>query len=110
MALIDCPDCGNEVSDQADLCRHCGRPISGSVLLKANASESEFNFFDAGETTQLRQNLLENEKSKIHVIEKPLKQKKKKRKSYKAIMLKIRNFILMSGLVILVFYIKRKFF
>lgn len=27
MALIECPDCGHEVSDQAVACPHCGRPI-----------------------------------------------------------------------------------
>ncbi len=27
MALIQCPDCGMAVSDQAGLCIHCGRPL-----------------------------------------------------------------------------------
>jgi hypothetical protein len=26
MALISCPDCGREISDQAKICVHCGRP------------------------------------------------------------------------------------
>lgn len=26
MALIQCPDCGNNISDRAPSCIHCGRP------------------------------------------------------------------------------------
>lgn len=28
MALIECPECGNQVSDKASACPHCGCPIS----------------------------------------------------------------------------------
>lgn len=31
MALINCPDCGKEVSDQAPTCPNCGRPIKKEV-------------------------------------------------------------------------------
>ncbi|MBK5929201.1 zinc ribbon domain-containing protein [Halochromatium salexigens] len=34
MALIDCPECGGQVSDRAPTCPHCGVPIANS----ANAS------------------------------------------------------------------------
>ena len=27
MALIFCPDCGKQISDQAAMCIHCGRPM-----------------------------------------------------------------------------------
>ena len=27
MALIQCPDCGKEISDLAEMCINCGRPI-----------------------------------------------------------------------------------
>ena len=27
MALIKCPECGKEISDQADRCIHCGYPL-----------------------------------------------------------------------------------
>jgi hypothetical protein len=30
MALLNCPDCGNEVSDQAPACPKCGRPRSAA--------------------------------------------------------------------------------
>ena len=29
MALIKCPDCGNQVSDRAPTCPKCGAPIAG---------------------------------------------------------------------------------
>jgi uncharacterized membrane protein YvbJ len=29
MALINCPECKNKVSNTADSCPHCGAPISG---------------------------------------------------------------------------------
>jgi hypothetical protein len=31
MALINCRECGREVSDQAPACPHCGCPIGGPV-------------------------------------------------------------------------------
>ena len=27
MPLIECPDCANDVSDQAITCPHCGKPL-----------------------------------------------------------------------------------
>ena len=31
MALIDCPECGEEVSDKAPTCPYCGNPIAGTL-------------------------------------------------------------------------------
>lgn len=31
MALIKCPDCGNEVSENAPACPHCGNPRSSTI-------------------------------------------------------------------------------
>lgn len=28
MALIKCPECGQNISDQADTCIHCGYPLT----------------------------------------------------------------------------------
>ena len=36
MALITCPECGKEVSDQAEVCIHCGYPLK-----KLNAKTQE---------------------------------------------------------------------
>ena len=30
MALIECDECGNQVSDRAETCPHCGAPVSGN--------------------------------------------------------------------------------
>jgi hypothetical protein len=32
MPLIQCPDCGKDVSDMAPACIHCGRPLKGAVV------------------------------------------------------------------------------
>lgn len=31
MGLLNCPDCGNKVSDMAEICIHCGRPHPAEV-------------------------------------------------------------------------------
>lgn len=31
MALITCPDCNKEISDSAENCPNCGRPMSTSI-------------------------------------------------------------------------------
>jgi len=43
MALLKCPDCGNDVSDQAPACPHCGRPLGSARPLGAS---------DKGQTTR----------------------------------------------------------
>ena len=37
MALIKCPDCGRDVSDQATACPNCGHPIAGADFLRTPA-------------------------------------------------------------------------
>jgi hypothetical protein len=36
--LIKCPDCGAEVSQFAEACLKCGRPIRGNVKVESAAS------------------------------------------------------------------------
>ncbi|MCD6417094.1 MAG: zinc-ribbon domain-containing protein [Planctomycetes bacterium] len=31
MALIECPECGKQVSDKAESCPHCGNPLRGKA-------------------------------------------------------------------------------
>lgn len=31
MALINCPECGKEISDRAECCIHCGYPLSDTA-------------------------------------------------------------------------------
>ena len=33
MALINCPECGQEISDKAKWCVHCGYPLQAEQLL-----------------------------------------------------------------------------
>jgi len=42
MALITCPDCQKEVSDQAVACIHCGRPVV-SVATSRTELKKKFN-------------------------------------------------------------------
>lgn len=44
MALIDCPDCGKQVSSAAHACPHCGYPVAekvGDATATSPASEAE---------------------------------------------------------------------
>jgi len=36
MALIECPECGGQVSDRAPACPHCGVPIAQGVTADTN--------------------------------------------------------------------------
>jgi len=42
MAMIDCPECGRQVSDQADTCPACGHPLKRGFLGRAG-TERTFN-------------------------------------------------------------------
>lgn len=42
MALIRCPECGNEISDKAEKCIHCGCPIK----LQINQGKAVFQTSD----------------------------------------------------------------
>jgi predicted amidophosphoribosyltransferase len=37
MALVKCPDCGREVSDQAPTCPQCGRPLKAQAAAPQQA-------------------------------------------------------------------------
>ena len=46
MALIDCPECGQKISDKSDKCIHCGYPIvKVSKTFLFNGVESDKAFF-----------------------------------------------------------------
>ncbi len=38
MALINCPDCSNSISDQAAACPHCGHPVK-AIVIEATAKK-----------------------------------------------------------------------
>lgn len=37
MALIICPECGQQVSDKAEICPHCGIKIAGNIIITQGA-------------------------------------------------------------------------
>ena len=39
MGLIQCPDCGKQVSDQATACIHCGRPLAKSLRHSVSSTD-----------------------------------------------------------------------
>ena len=44
MALIQCPKCGKEVSDQSIQCIHCGYPLKKNSLCIVNGKEIDLSF------------------------------------------------------------------
>lgn len=45
MAIINCPECGHEVSDRAKICPHCGIEIKGQIMTCPKCGQ--INFKDA---------------------------------------------------------------
>lgn len=41
MALINCPECGSDVSDQAESCPSCGHPLESEQITNTNAPTTE---------------------------------------------------------------------
>ena len=48
MALIKCPDCEKEISDQAVSCIHCGRPIQSAPAATADSHQAHKAAVSAG--------------------------------------------------------------
>lgn len=72
MALIKCPECGNEVSDQAKTCIHCGAPLNvqnGTVKIKCgylNGSLMKAKIVDLSTGDTLAK-LSQNEVVEVHI-------------------------------------------
>jgi predicted amidophosphoribosyltransferase len=79
MALIQCPDCANSVSDQAELCRHCGRPIKNSISIRLEKEEIELDLFDPYEAKSMRTQIMKNESSLLQAKTKDKAALKKKK-------------------------------
>ena len=41
MALINCPDCGKDISDQAASCIYCGCPLKQDLVKQPSAGSAE---------------------------------------------------------------------
>lgn len=47
MALIKCPECGKEISNQSDKCIHCGYPLKKVVSNQYNVAIYDNNSYNA---------------------------------------------------------------
>jgi DNA-directed RNA polymerase subunit RPC12/RpoP len=61
MALIKCPDCSKDVSDIANHCLNCGRPIKYETTQRGRTGEMELELFDPRETAALKRKIVANE-------------------------------------------------
>ena len=43
MALINCPECGKEISDKSEKCIHCGYPIRNIPYLHENINGKDYD-------------------------------------------------------------------
>lgn len=75
MALIKCPECGREISDQAEICIHCGYPIK--------AKREEQQKLDEQKLEEKKRDKAEELKLRISEIEKIQNQEDKKAKLIK---------------------------
>ena len=48
MALINCPECGKEISDKSEKCIHCGFPILKKNICLINGKEADLTFLIDG--------------------------------------------------------------
>lgn len=44
MALIQCPECGRDVSDRAEKCIHCGCPLDGARQKTNGTDDPNYNY------------------------------------------------------------------
>lgn len=47
MPLIECPDCGNNVSDSANICKQCGFPIAANLIVCSECKCKVWNFIES---------------------------------------------------------------
>lgn len=106
MALIKCPDCTHDVSDQAELCRHCGRPIKNAITVRVDKDEIELDLFDPYEAQRMRTQIIKNESSltQFRTEAKAALKKKKQREDRMSL---IRNIVLILIVGIAAYIYKR---
>lgn len=51
MALIKCPECGKEISDQAENCPNCGYPIKNQSTNNVNNNQQNSNKLNDSQKT-----------------------------------------------------------
>lgn len=69
MALITCPECGNQVSDKAEICPHCGIKIAGNIPLSQNKQNPHQPFVnDTRQNNNFTGQNKQNNKKSLKVI------------------------------------------
>ena len=71
MALIKCPDCGNEVSDKAKACIHCGYPIEDMQPQKVEMYEEARKklYSELSKRMNIPLSYIANIKEVLHIID-----------------------------------------
>ena len=44
MALIECPECGKQISDKSEVCIHCGYPLAEDNMCFINGTKYDLSF------------------------------------------------------------------
>ena len=57
MALIKCPECGKNVSNQAEACIHCGYPLKKVAVNDAETPGQEFSEATSSQELQTTQEM-----------------------------------------------------
>lgn len=68
MALIQCPECGKEVSENAENCIHCGYPLSKLYTNQINVSETQNTYANNQENAQYKAATYTPEKPKKSIL------------------------------------------
>ena len=80
MALINCPECGNAVSDRAVSCIHCGFPISAYINAEPQPIEDNFTPYTPRRSTQAPKHVQKAPQSRTTTRAQLQRAKKKKQK------------------------------
>lgn len=71
MAIIQCPECGKDISDQASVCIHCGFPLDGIKPNRCNINGKIFDLTEAYNISLGKDPTLEyNPTEKAHFVQK----------------------------------------
>lgn len=75
MALIDCPECGNKISDKAVSCPHCGYPLVEKNHCIINGVDIDCSFVFNDYDIELRQlEMMDKTNLDINVVDRIVKE------------------------------------
>ena len=100
MALINCPHCGNKISDSAEKCVHCGKSAKGQGERKTDETVEQFALLSAERQKQLT--------TEFHTLFTDLAVRDKKRKNYNILRASIYVFLALAVTFILLYFFMEK--